>query len=109
VSNPAEPPAGPRQACTPPAAGRGATVWTVRLEWGLVSGEFTVQQYGSNGQHGRPSELTVKRAGTAHCCVACGHDIPRGALYGVTAGPLRYCGCCVTATRPEDQFRRGAA
>lgn len=96
--------------CTLPPAGRGASIWTVRLEWGLVSGDQVVRQYGSSGQLGRPSELTVRRAGAAHCCVACGHDIPRGALYGATlTGLLHYCGCCVTATRPGDQFRRGAA
>lgn len=91
-------------------AERGTVVWTRNLQWGLVSGLLAVSQYGSNGQRGRAAELTARLAGAAHCCVSCGHTIPREALYGLSlSGLIHYCACCVTVERPEDQFKTGRA
>jgi hypothetical protein len=76
--------------CVPLAAERGTAAWTRRLEGG------------------RPAGLTVKEAGRAHCCIACGHTIARGVLYGASvSGLLHYCTCCVTLDRPETQFIPG--
>ncbi len=90
---------------------RGATVWSRKLHWGIVSGDMIRQRYGTGGgELGQPDMLTVARAAKAHMCQDCLCTIPKGALYGVTlAGGTHYCSACVTTDEPESIFKPGKA
>lgn len=104
-----------------PAAGfpapRGSVVWSQALQWGLCTSPVVQQHLGTpGGWWGRPAELTVRRAAAGYWCDGrsdggglCQHVIARGTLHGATPGGAHYCGCCVTAERPQDQFRPGRA
>jgi hypothetical protein len=98
-------------ATTPPAPlAPGMTVWSRKLHWSLASGDMIRDRYGvTGGELGQPDALTAARAAREHMCRDCLRTIPKGALYGVTpGGTSHYCGCCITGTRPEDQFRKAA-
>lgn len=87
----------------------GATVWSARLNWGLVSGSMIRDRYGvCGGELGSPSILTVRKAAGVYLCAGCRHVIARGALHGSNAG-THYCLCCISATEPESQFKAKAA
>jgi hypothetical protein len=96
----------PAQAAPAPA---GTPVWSVRLNWGLVSGDLYRNRYGvPGGELGHPAILTVRAAADSYLCADCRHAIPRGALHGSNAG-AHYCVCCIITTQPESQFRTRAA
>ena len=90
-------------------APQGTPVWSVKLEWSLASGTMIRARYGvGGGQLGQPATLTVRKAASEYICCGCRHVIARGALHGSNAG-AHYCGCCISITRPEDQFKTKAA
>jgi hypothetical protein len=90
------------------SAAQGTPVWSARLEWGLVSGDMYRERYGVGGGHlGSPAPLFIRKAATEYLCRDCRHVIAAGALHGSNAG-AHFCACCITATEPEDQFRKAA-
>src|SRR5580658_4692413 len=90
---------------------RGATAWSRKLQWGIVSGDIIRQRYGTGGgELGRPAMLTVARAAKAHMCRDCLGAIPKGSLYGVSpAGGSHYCPACIVTDEPASVFKPGRA
>ena len=87
----------------------GTSVWSAMLGWSLASGSMIRDRYGvGGGELGQPAALTVRTAAGEYLCGGCRHIIARGSLHGSSAG-AHYCACCVTTTRPDDQFKRKAA
>lgn len=91
----------------PAALTPGTTVWSVKLNWGLVSGSMIRDRYGvSGGELGSPAILTVRKAGSEYRCDGCRSLIPRGALHGSNSG-AHYCPGCVTTVEPASEFKTG--
>lgn len=85
----------------------GTPVWSVSLNWTMVSGTMILDRYGvSGGQLGSAAFLTVRKAADDYVCADCRHAIPRGALHGSNMAS-HYCGCCITTVQPESQFKSG--
>lgn len=83
----------------------GVAVWSVQLAWGIVSGTAIRDRYGvAGGELGQAHALTVRKAADDYICDGCRHVIARGALHGSNVS-VHYCACCITAIRPESQFK----
>lgn len=87
----------------------GQQAYTRRLYWNTISG-VTVQQHMGEDRAwvGMPCVARIVKTRLVHRCRCCGSLIGKGELHGADEYPRftdHYCLGCLTADRPETQYR----